>query len=239
MTTTKETVPEMSRTERAAEESLRGERKGFRALLPFLGPAFIAAVAYIDPGNYATNISAGSRYGYLLLWVIAASNLMAVLIQAMSAKLGIATGKNLPEMCRARFKRRTSIGLWIQGELIAMATDVAEFIGAALGLYLLFGIPLFPAALLTALGSFAILEMQRRGFRTLEAGISALVGVVVLAFGVQVFLAEPAAGSDAGRSGPGVSGAGKRTAFHRHSRGHGNAACHLPSLRPDAAAGGW
>ena len=209
MPTTKDSMPEgMSRTEIAAEESLRGERKGFRALLPFMGPAFIAAVAYIDPGNYATNISAGSRYGYLLLWVIAASNLMAVLIQAMSAKLGIATGKNLPEMCRERFKRRTSIGLWIQGELIAMATDVAEFIGAALGLYLLFGIPLFPAALLTGLGSFAILEMQRRGFRTLEAGISALVGVVVLAFGVQVFLAEPAAGPMLGGLVPGFQGAG-------------------------------
>ena len=148
----------------------------------------------MDPGNFATNISAGSRYGYLLLWVIFASNLMAVLIQAMSAKLGIATGKNLPEMCRARFSRRTSVGLWVQGELIAMATDVAEFIGAALGLNLLFGIPLFPAALITALGSFAILEMQRRGFRTLEAGISALVGVVVVAFGIQIFFAEPEAG---------------------------------------------
>ena len=206
--TGKRSTEGMSRTEIAAEESLRGERKGIRALLPFLGPAFIAAVAYIDPGNYATNISAGSRYGYLLLWVIAASNLMAVLIQAMSAKLGIATGKNLPEMCRQRFKRRTSIGLWIQGELIAMATDVAEFIGAALGLYLLFGILLFPAALLTGLGSFAILEMQRRGFRTLEAGISALVGVVVLAFGVQVFLAQPAAGPMLGGLVPGFQGAG-------------------------------
>ncbi len=190
----------------AAEEALRGDRKGFRALLPFLGPAFIAAVAYIDPGNYATNIAAGSRFGYLLLWVIVVSNLTAVLVQAMSAKLGIATGMNLPEMCRARFKRRTSFGLWVQGELIAMATDVAEFIGAALGLYLLFGIPLLPAALITALGSFAILEMQRRGFRTLEAGISALVGVVVLAFGLQVIFAEPSAGAVAGGLVPGFSG---------------------------------
>jgi manganese transport protein len=194
--------------DRAAEEVLQGKRKGFRALLPFLGPAFIASVAYIDPGNYATNISAGSRYGYLLLWVIFASNLMAVLIQAMSAKLGIATGRNLPEMCRERFSRRTSFGLWVQGELIAMATDVAEFIGAALGLYLLFGIPLFPAALITALGSFAILEMQRRGFRTLEAGIAALVGVVVVAFGIQVFFAEPDAGRVLGGLIPGFQGAG-------------------------------
>jgi len=197
-----------SATELAAEEALRGERKGFRALLPFLGPAFIAAVAYVDPGNFATNIAAGSQYGYLLLWVIFASNLMAVLIQAMSAKLGIATGKNLPEMCRIRFTKRTSVGLWIQGELIAMATDVAEFIGAALGLYLLFGIPLFPAALITALGSFAILEMQRRGFRTLEAGISALVGVVVVAFGVQIFFAEPEVGPMLGGLIPGFQGPG-------------------------------
>ena len=193
-------------TSRAAEEALRGERKGFRALLPFLGPAFIAAVAYVDPGNYATNIAAGSRYGYLLLWVIVVSNLMAVLVQALSAKLGIATGMNLPELCRVRFKQRTSFGLWVQGELIAMATDVAEFIGAALGLYLLFGIPLFTAALITALGSFAILEMQRRGFRTLEAGISALVGVIVLAFGIQVIFAEPSVGGMAGGLVPGFSG---------------------------------
>ena len=203
---TEEPLQKKSATEIAAEESLRGERKGFRALLPFLGPAFIAAVAYIDPGNYATNISGGSKYGYLLLWVIFASNLMAVLIQAMSAKLGIATGKNLPELCRQRFSRRTSVGLWVQGELIAMATDVAEFIGAALGLYLLFGIPLFPAALITALGSFAILEMQRRGFRTLEAGISALVGVVVLAFGIQVVFAEPKVGDVLGGMIPGFQG---------------------------------
>ena len=205
---TEEPLQKKSATEIAAEESLRGERKGFRALLPFLGPAFIAAVAYIDPGNYATNISGGSKYGYLLLWVIFASNLMAVLIQAMSAKLGIATGKNLPELCRQRFSRRTSVGLWVQGELIAMATDVAEFIGAALGLYLLFGIPLFPAALITALGSFAILEMQRRGFRTLEAGISALVGVVVLAFGIQVVFAEPKVGDVLGGMIPGFQGPG-------------------------------
>ena len=205
---TEKPLEKKSAAEVAAEEALRGERKGFRALLPFLGPAFVAAVAYIDPGNYATNISGGSRYGYLLLWVIVASNLMAVLIQAMSAKLGIATGRNLPELCRQRFSRRASVGLWVQGELIAMATDVAEFIGAALGLYLLFGIPLFPAALVTALGSFAILEMQRRGFRTLEAGISALVGVVVLAFGIQVIFAEPKVGDVLGGVIPGFSGPG-------------------------------
>src|SRR5438477_7394731 len=120
-------------------------------LLPFLGPAFIAAIAYIDPGNFATNIAGGSKYGYTLPWVIVASNLMAMLIQTLSAKLGIATGKNLPEVCRERFSRRTAIGLWIQAEVIAMATDLAEFLGAALGFHLLLGIGLFPAAVITGL----------------------------------------------------------------------------------------
>jgi len=159
--------------------------------LPFLGPAFIAAVAYIDPGNFATNITAGSQYGYLLLWVIAFSNLMAVLIQSLSAKLGIATGKNLPEVAREHFSKKTSIFLWIQAELVIIATDLAEFIGAALGLYLLFNIPMLPAALITAVGSFAILELQRRGFRAFEAGISGMVLIVVLAFAFQTFLAQP------------------------------------------------
>src|SRR5947207_12275709 len=137
---------------------LRGERRGVR-LWPFLGQAFIACVAYIDPGNFATNIAGGSKYGYTLLWVIVASNLMAMLIQTLSAKLGIATGRNLPEICRERFSRRTSIGLWIQAELIAMATDLAEFLGAAVGIKLLFGIDLFPAAVITAAAAFAILGL--------------------------------------------------------------------------------
>ena len=150
--------------------------------------AFIASVAYIDPGNFATNIAAGSQYGYLLLWVILASNLMAVLIQTLSAKLGIATGNNLPEIARENFPKPVSIGLWIQGELVIMATDLAEFIGAALGLYLLFGIPMLPAALITAAGSFIILEFQRRGFRPLEAIITGMIFIVVIAFGIQVFM---------------------------------------------------
>ena len=162
-----------------------------RGLLPFLGPAFIAAVAYVDPGNFATNIAGGAQFGYLLLWVILVSNLMAMLIQSMSAKLGIATGKNLPEVCRERFPKPVSVALWVQAEIIAMATDLAEFIGAALALNLLFGIPLFPAGLLTAVGAFGILELQRRGFRPLEAAISAMVGVIVLAFAFQIFEAQP------------------------------------------------
>lgn len=174
-----------------AHAALAGKTRGLKRLLPFLGPAFIAAIAYIDPGNFATNIASGSSYGYMLLWVVLVSNLMAVLIQSMSAKLGIATGKNLPEVARDKFPKPVSFGLWIQAELVVMATDLAEFIGAALGLYLLFGIPLFPAALIAAVGSFAILELQRRGFRPLEAGIAGLLFIVVLAFSIQVFFAKP------------------------------------------------
>ncbi|MEK8216341.1 Nramp family divalent metal transporter [Paenibacillus sp. FSL L8-0463] len=179
----------------SAQAVLNGDVKGLKRLLPFLGPAFIASVAYLDPGNFATNITAGSKYGYLLLWVIAASNLMAVLIQSLSAKLGIATGKNLPEVARERFPKGASIFLWIQSELVIIATDLAEFIGAALGLYLLFGIPMLPAAIITAVGSFAILELQRRGYRTLEAGIASMVLIVVLAFAFQVIMAKPDAGA--------------------------------------------
>ncbi len=171
------------------EDILRGSR-GFR-LLPFLGPAFIAAVAYIDPGNFATNIAGGSKFGYTLVWVIVASNLMAMLIQTLSAKLGIATGRNLPEVCREHFSKRTSRLLWVQAEVIAMATDLAEFLGAALGFHLLFGIGLFPAAILTAIASFAILGLQRWGFRPLEATIAAMVGVIGLCYVIELFYANP------------------------------------------------
>lgn len=179
------------KTPLSANAVLRGEIKGFRQILPFLGPAFIAAVAYIDPGNFATNITAGSEYGYLLLWVIVVSNLMAVLIQSLSAKLGIATGRNLPEVARDNFSKKTSIMLWIQAEIVIIATDLAEFIGAALGLYLVFKIPMLPAALITAVAAFGILELQRRGVRTFEAIVSGMVMMVVMAFAFQIFLADP------------------------------------------------
>ena len=178
-------------TAMAAHAALKDERRGIRKVWPFLGPAFIAAVAYVDPGNFATNISGGAQFGYLLLWVVLSANLMAMLVQSMSAKLGIATGKNLPEICRDRFPKPVSIGLWIQAEVIAMATDLAEFIGAALALNLLFGIPLFPAGLLTGVGVFGILTLQRRGFRPLEAVISSMVGVILIAFALQVLYAKP------------------------------------------------
>jgi manganese transport protein len=160
---------------RTVDEALHRTR--FR-ILPFLGPAFIACIAYIDPGNFATNIAGGSRYGYRLVWVIVLANLLAMLIQTLSAKLGIATGRNLPEMCRERFSRRTTIFLWLQAEAIAMATDLAEFLGAAIGFHLLFGWGLFPSALLSGVCAFLILGMQRFGFRAFEAVIAVLVGVI-------------------------------------------------------------
>jgi manganese transport protein len=171
-------------------ERILSGRGRFR-ILPFLGPAFIAAVAYIDPGNFATNIAAGSKFGYTLVWVIVASNLMAMLIQTLSAKLGVATGKNLPEVCREEFSRRKSFLLWIQAEAIAMATDLAEFLGAALGFHLLFGIGLFPAAVLTGIAAFAILGLQRWGFRPLEATIAAMVGVIGGCYVIELFWANP------------------------------------------------
>ena len=187
-------LPGEQRVLRAAEQALNGQRRGLRALLPFLGPAFVAAVAYVDPGNFATNIAGGARYGYMLLWVVLAANLMAMLVQSMSAKLGIATGLNLPEVCREQFPRPVTIGLWVQAEVIAMATDLAEFMGAAIGIHLLFpAVPLFVAGILTAVAAFAILALQSRGFRSFEAIIAALVGVIVAAFAFEVILARPSA----------------------------------------------
>ena len=199
-------LPGEARVFSAASRSLAGERRGLRGVWPFLGPAFIACVAYIDPGNFATNMAAGAKFGYLLLWVIVAANLMAMLIQSMSAKLGIATGQNLPEVCRDRFPRAVTVGLWIQAEVIAMATDLAEFLGAALGLNLLFGVPLFVAGVLTGIAAFAILALQARGFRRLEAVIAGLVGVIVLSFATQVFLARPDVADVLGGLKPAFSG---------------------------------
>jgi manganese transport protein len=181
------------RTLEAAAEILSGEskRRGLARLLPFLGPAFIASVAYIDPGNFATNIQGGAQFGYTLLWVIIASNLMAMLIQALSAKLGIATGQNLAELCRSHFPRRTVIGMWLLMEVVAMATDLAEFLGAALGFNLLLGIPLWIAGFLTAIVTFIILGLERYGFRPLEAVITALVGVISVSYLIETILDKP------------------------------------------------
>ena len=192
--TVEDVLPGEAAVAAAARRSLDGHSRGVRRIWPFLGPAFIAGVDVGDRGNFATNIAGGAKFGYLLLWVVLAANLVAMLVQTQSAKLGIATGKNLAELCRESFSRRTSIGLWLQAELVAMATDVAEVVGAALGLNLLFGIPLFPAGLIAGGGAFAILALQQFGFRRLEAGITALVGVVVASFVVELFHAKPAAG---------------------------------------------
>jgi nucleotide-binding universal stress UspA family protein len=179
-------------TQQAAYEILSGaKKKRFGQLMPFLGPAFIASVAYVDPGNFATNIQAGSKYGYLLLWVIVASNLMAMLIQAMSAKLGIATGKNLAEHCRLHYSRPVVIGMWVLMELVAMATDLAEFLGAALGFNLLLGIPLIVGGFLTAVATFLILGLERYGFRPLEAVITSMVGVIATCYLIETILDKP------------------------------------------------
>jgi manganese transport protein len=165
-----------------------------RGVVVLLGPAFVAAVAYIDPGNFATNISAGARFGYALVWVVVVANVMAMLVQYQSAKVGVATGRDLPELCREHFPRAVSRGLWVQAELIAMATDLAEFVGAAVGLYLLFGVPLFPAGAITAVVAFVILALEQRGYRRFELAIAGLLGVVLLGFAYDLVVvgADPA-----------------------------------------------
>ena len=184
-------LPGEAATLKAAQEALDGHRTGPRALWPFLGPAFIASVAYLDPGNFATDVAAGAKYGYLLLWAVLAANLMAMVVQTLSAKLGIATGRNLAEVCRDNFPRRVTFGLWLQAEVIAMATDLAEVLGAALGLSLLFGIPLGWGAVIAVCCAFAILLLQRTGFRRLEAVIAVFVGVIVVAFTFELFRVTP------------------------------------------------
>ena len=162
-----------------------------KRVLPFLGPAFVASVAYMDPGNFATNIQAGAEFGYLLLWVLVASNLMAILIQSLSAKLGIASGLTLPQAIRAHTGRQARIGLWLSAEAAAMATDLAEFLGAAIGMHILFGIALLPSALLTAVVSFALLAVQRYGHVRFELAIMAFVAIIGAAFVVEIFMANP------------------------------------------------
>jgi manganese transport protein len=172
---------------------LSTERPARRAanVLPFLGPAFIAAVAYVDPGNYATNLQGGARFGYLLLWVVLLSNLMAMLVQTLSAKLGIATGKNLAEHCRDEFPRWLVWPTWALMELVAIATDLAEFLGAAVGFNLLFGISLPVAGVLTAVVSFLLLGLSRYGFRPLELVITLFVGVIAASYLLELVLARP------------------------------------------------
>lgn len=163
----------------------------FREMFKFLGPAFIVSVAYIDPGNFATNISGGSIFNYSLVWVILWSNLMAIFLQTMSAKLGIATGHNLPEMCAKIFPKKLNWFFWIIAELAAMATDLAEFLGGTLGLYLLFGIPMVYAGLLTGVLTFIIVYMEKYGQKVVEVIIAVLVAVICIAYTLELFLAKP------------------------------------------------
>jgi len=198
-------LPDAAIVPSALEQLLARGR--LRATLAMLGPAFVAAVAYVDPGNFATNLQGGARYGYLLLWVVLVANLMAMLVQYLSAKLGVVTDRDLPELCRERFPRAVSWGLWAQAEVMAMSTDIAEFLGAALGLNLLFGVPLFPAGLITGAIAFAILELQTRGYRRFELAISALLGIIFLGFLYEALHIGPSASASLGGLLPGLDGA--------------------------------
>ncbi|TFU14275.1 Nramp family divalent metal transporter [Thermus tengchongensis] len=169
----------------------RSKKRGLARVLPFLGPAFVVSVAYMDPGNFATNIQSGAQFGYLLIWVVVVSSLIAMFIQSLSAKLGIVTHKSLPEMVRQEYRPGARYFYWIQAELAAMATDLAEFLGAALGFHLLLGVPLLWGGILAALASIALLLLDRYGFRPVEAAISVLVGLIALAYVVELFLAHP------------------------------------------------
>jgi manganese transport protein len=184
---------------------LRGKGR-LRGRIALLGPAFVAAVAYVDPGNFATNVAGGAKYGFLLVWVVLAANLMAMLVQYLSAKCGVATGKNLPELCREHFPRPVSWGLWAQAEVIAISTDLAEFVGAAIALNLLFGVPPFTAGLMTAVVAFGVLALQSRGYRKFEIAIAALLGIVLLGFIYDLLQVHVDTGSFAAGFIPGFQG---------------------------------
>src|SRR5207237_10730936 len=179
------------RTILAGSEALAGRRRGLRTLLPFAGPAVIASVAYMDPGNFATNIQAGAKYNYNLLWVVVVANVIAMLFQALSAKLCIVTGRNLAGVCREQFPRPLVWGMWVVSEIGALATDLAEFLGGAIGLSLLFGIPLLTGMVITGIATYAILTLQRGGFRPIELLIGGLVGVIGASYLVRLLIAPP------------------------------------------------
>jgi manganese transport protein len=194
-------------TEQSGLRLLRS-RGRVRGVVALLGPAFVAAVAYVDPGNFATNFSAGASFGYSLAWVIVAANLMAMLVQYLSAKVGVATGRDLPQLCRAHLPRAASYGLWVQAELIAIATDLAEFVGAAIGLNLLFHIPMFASGLVTAPVAFGVLALEQRGYRRFELAVAGLLGIVFLGFAYDLFVARAAPVSGAAELVPSLPGDG-------------------------------
>jgi manganese transport protein len=220
-------------TTRDAHSVLSGHsrKNWFARLLPFLGPAFIASIAYVDPGNFATNIQGGAQFGYELLWVILGSNLMAMLLQALSAKLGIATGKNLAEHCRERFPRRVVWAMWVLMELVAMATDLAEFLGAAVALNLLFGLPLWIAGLLTAIITFVILSLERYGFRPLEAVITGFLAIIAISICDRTFPRPSRLGShQLQHFCPALFQFRERPVGSRHPGRHSHAACNIPAF---------
>ena len=177
------------RHEQAMRDALAGRRKGVRAFLPFFGPAVIASIAYMDPGNFATNIQAGAGYGYALLWVLLAANLIAMLFQSLSAKLGIVTGVNLAEMCREQYPKPMVYVMWAVSEIAAMATDLAEFLGGAIGLSLIFGMPLLAGMVVTAIVTYVILVMEQGGFRRMEILIGTFVAIISLCYLVEMLIA--------------------------------------------------
>ncbi len=179
------------RAMRAGQAALRGERKGARGFLPFVGPAIVASVAYMDPGNFATNIQAGARHGYTLLWVVVAANLIAMLFQALSARIGIVSGYSLATLCRLHFPRPVSLSMWVASEIAAMATDLAETVGAAIGLSLLTGLPLIHALTLAMILTWALLSLQSRGFRPLELIIAGFVGIIGLCYLIELAISPP------------------------------------------------
>ena len=189
-----------------AVRSLERPIRALRTAPPLLGPAFVAAIAYVDPGNFATNFAAGSGFGYLLLWVIVAANLAAMLIQSLSAKLGLATGRNLPEACRDTFPRPVSIMLWGQAEIVAIATDLAEVIGGAVALNLLFGLPLPVGGAVTGVVAFGLLALQERGHRPFERAVTGLFAVIVIGFLLTLLRAPVEAGPLAAGLVPGFAG---------------------------------
>jgi manganese transport protein len=178
-----------ARTVAAGRSVLEGRPRGWRAYLAFTGPAVIASIAYMDPGNFATNIQAGAKYGYTLLWVVLTANLIAMLFQALSAKLGIVTGRNLAEMCRERFPRPVVWAMWVASEIAAMATDLAEFLGGAIGLSLLFHMPLFAGMVVTAVITYGVLMFETFGFRPIELIIGAMVSVIGVCYLIEMFIA--------------------------------------------------
>jgi len=189
--TDKQPAPPHPKVQEAARDAIEGRSRGLKAILPFIGPAFIACIAYIDPGNFATNIQGGAEFGYSLLWVIVLANLMAMLLQSLSAKLGIATGMNLAELCRHRFPKWINYILWITQEVTAMATDLAEVLGAAIGITLLTGIPMLGSAFITGMTVFVILAMTGRGFRQLEIFIGGCAAVIAGCYVIETILARP------------------------------------------------